>query len=212
MDTKLLLVLTATTILAGCQYPMGLTKTQWKALPPEQQAEYRRQQSIIDEQRRREQAEIAAREKAEAAERARIEEMRIAARYENARYGDIVTVTIEGGLIDFGKHRAYEAVRFDLVRGQRKLVEITQLGNSSIKVTVPVRLSEDGQTFYFDENARDRIALINANNAWQNGKRYESLAIHDTSSKSLASGISIHLEYKRPGPWPSVRPTSGKPL
>lgn len=228
MDTKFLsLTLAVLALTAGCQsYPMGLSKVEWEALPPEQQAEYRRQQSLIDEERRREQAiineqrrkeqaELAARQQAEAAERARMEEMRLAALYAHARYGDIVTVTVEGGLIDFGKHRAYEPFRFEILRGERKLVEVVQQGNSHVKALIPVRLSEDGQTFYFDEQARDRITIINAGNAWQAGKKYESLTIMDSSSKSIASAINIHLEYKKlfPNqPVQPVRPVPGKPL
>jgi len=234
MDIKFLTLIISVAVITGCQsYPMGLSKTEWEVLPPEQQAEYRRQQTLIDEERRREQAvineqrrkeqaEIAARQQAEAAERARMEEMRLAALYAHARYGDIVTVTIEGGLVNFSKHRAYEPVRFEILRGQRKEIEFAQLGSPSTKILVPVRLSEDGQTFYFDEGARDRLVLINAENAWQSGKRYEGMAIHDTSSRSLASAINIHLQYKNFGNRPlppqapiqpgQQRPVPGKPL
>jgi len=220
MDMKFLFLTLVVITLAGCQsYPMGLSKAEWQLLPQEQQAEYRRQQAVIDEQRRREQAiineqrrqeqaELEARQQAEAAQRARMEEMRLAALYAHARYGDIVTVTIEGGLVNFSKHRAYEPVRFEILRGQQKIVEFVELGRPSARISVPVRLSEDGQTFYFDEGARDRIVLINANNAWQVGKRYEGMAIHDTASRSLASGINIHLQYKVFG----NRPVPGKPL
>ncbi len=222
MDMKLLFLTLAVITLAGCQNPMGLSKAEWQALPPEQQAEYRRQQAIIDEQRRREQAIIneqrrqeqaalAARQQAEAAERARMEEMRLAALYAHARYGDIVTVTIEGGLVNFSKHRVYEPVRFEILRGQRKEIEFAQLGSPSTKIFVPVRLSEDGQTFYFDEGARDRIVLINANNVWQVGKRYEGMAINDTSSRSLASAINIHLQYKNFGARPQTPPQAPAP-
>jgi len=226
MDTKLVCLILALLTLAGCQNPMGLSKTQWEALTPEQQAEYRRQQTVIDEQHRQERAEaaerqkvidaeLAARQQAEAAEQARVEQMRLAALYAHARNGDIVTVTIEGGLIDFGKHSAYEPVRFDIIRGEHKLIEITKQGNSHIKQLVPVRLSDDGQTFFFDENARDRISLINAGNAWEKGKKYESLTIMDKNSKSIASAISIHLQFRdlsRGRPQPQFRPIPGKPL
>ena len=37
----------------GCQtFPLGLTEAQWRALSPEQQADYQRQQTAIDERRR----------------------------------------------------------------------------------------------------------------------------------------------------------------
>ena len=158
MDTKLVCLLLALITLAGCQNPMGLSKTQWEALPPEQQAEYRRQQTVIDEQHRKERAEaaerqktidaeLAARQQTEAAEQVRREQMRLESLYAHARNGDIVTVTIEGGLIDFGKHAAYEPLRFDIVRGERKHIEITKQGNSHIKQLVRVRLCEEGNRF-----------------------------------------------------------------
>ncbi len=223
MDTKLLYLALTLALLTGCQsYPMGLSKAEWEALPLEQQAEYRRQQNVIDEERRREQAIIneqrrkeqaalAEQQRLEAEERARQEEMRLATLYAHARYGDIVTVTIEGGLVNFSKHRAYEPVRFEIMKGQRKEIEFAQLGSPRTKIFVPVRLSEDGQTFYFDERANDRIVLINAGNAWQAGKRYEGMAIHDTSSRSLASAINIHLQYKDFGRGTSPRPAPNRP-
>lgn len=226
MDKKHLATLLALLTLTGCQAPnpMGLSDAQWTALSPDQQAEYRRQQTVIDEQRRKERAEAAARQQAidaqlaaqkqaQDAERARMEAAQLQMRYLHARYGDIVTVTISEGLIDFGKHRAYEPVRFEILKGERKLVEISQQGNSHIKALVPVYLAEDGQTFYFDENARDRITLINSGNAWQAGKKYESLTIMDKGSKSIASAISIHLQFKDFGRnTPQPRPQPGKPL
>ncbi|MEW6305441.1 MAG: hypothetical protein AB1705_18345 [Verrucomicrobiota bacterium] len=180
---------------AGCQYPMGLSKDQWNALTPEQQAEYRRQQFDIDERRRREREAEEQRRRAEAAEKARIEQERIRAAYAAARYGDVVTVTVEGGTVAFiGRPQPYEPLRFDLVRGERKQVEFVQQGRSSNRTMVEVRLSEDGNTFYFDEKASDRIALISTD--WEKGRTHGPLTIRDAFSQSRASGISIALKYK----------------
>ena len=159
------------------------------------QADYQRQQSALNEQRRRE------REAAEALQRAK-EELRLEAEraklreaYARARYGDVVTVTIEGGVVAInGKHQPYEPVRFDLVRGERKEVEFVQQGRSSSRQRIDVRLTEDGHTFYFDESARDRVALIST--GWEAGKLHSALNVQDKRSRSEARGLNITVKFK----------------
>lgn len=115
--------------------------------------------------------------------------------YARARYGDVVQVTIEGGYVAIhGKHQPYEPVRFDLVRGERKQVEFVQLGRSTSRGTVPVRLSEDGNTFYFDEPARDRVSLIST--GWEAGRTFPALSVQDRNSQSEARAITITLKLK----------------
>ncbi len=192
----LVLLALGTALLLGCQsFPMGLSETQWNALSPEQQADYTRQQAAIDEQRRQEQQIAEQRRRAEEAERTRLEQERVRFAHARARFGDIVTVTIQGGRVAInGKHQDYEPVRFDLVRGERKEVEFVQRGRASARQRVDVRLSEDGHTFYFDESARDRVSLIST--GWEQGKTFEPLHIRDGSSRSLASNLSITLKLK----------------
>lgn len=183
-------------LLTGCQYPMGLSKTQWQALTPEQQADYRRQQYQIDEQRRREREAEELRRRQEAEARARLEQERIQTAYSHARYGDVVTATIEGGTVNIGgRPTPYEPLRFDLIRGERKQIEFVQQGRSSSRLLVDVRLSEDGNTFYFDEKANDRIALISV--GWDVGKVSGPLSIRDPFSQSRAQEIRIGLQLKR---------------
>ena len=183
-------------VLVGCQsYPMGLSEAQWNALSPEQQADYTRQQTQINEQRRREREAAEQARQAEEAARAREERARIQIAYARARYGDVVTVTIEGGYVAInGKHQPYEPVRFDLVRGERKEVEFIQQGRSSSRQRIDVRLTEDGHTFYFDESARDRIALIST--GWDQGKTHAALNVQDKRSRSEARNLSITIKLK----------------
>jgi len=190
------LVSLAALLLAGCQYPMGLNKSQWQSLTPEQQAEYRRQQYQIDEQRRREREAEEQRRRQEAEERARIEQERLREAYARARYGDIVTVTIQGGTVNIGgRPTSYEPLRFDLIRSERRQIEFVQQGKASNRLAVDVRLSEYGNTFYFDEKANDRLALISA--GWEGGKDYGPLAVRDPFSQSRAQDIKISLQLKR---------------
>ena len=183
-------------VLVGCQsYPMGLSEAQWNAISPEQQADYTRQQTQINEQRRREREAAEQARQAEEAARAREERARIQIAYARARYGDVVTVTIEGGYVAInGKHQPYEPVRFDLVRGERKEVEFIQQGRSSSRQRIDVRLTEDGHTFYFDESARDRIALIST--GWEQGKTHAALNVQDKRSRSEARNLSITIKLK----------------
>jgi hypothetical protein len=183
-------------VLVGCQsYPMGLSEAQWNALSPEQQAEYTRQQTQINEQRRREREAAEQARQAEEAARAREERARVQLAYARARHGDVVTVTIEGGYVAInGKHQTYEPVRFDLVRGERKEVEFIQQGRSSSRQRIDVRLTEDGHTFYFDESARDRIALIST--GWEQGKTHAALNVQDKRSRSEAHNLSITIKLK----------------
>ena len=183
-------------VLVGCQsYPMGLSEAQWNVLSPEQQADYTRQQTQINEQRRREREAAEQARQAEEAARAREERARIQIAYARARYGDVVTVTIEGGYVAInGKHQPYEPVRFELVRGERKEVEFIQQGRSSSRQRIDVRLTEDGHTFYFDESARDRIALIST--GWDQGKTHAALNVQDKRSRSEARNLSITIKLK----------------
>ncbi len=199
---KLLAVLCLSAfVLVGCKtYPMGLSEAQWNALTPQQQADYTLQQNQLNEQRRHDQEASARQLQAEATIRSAEERERIQFAYARARYGDIVTVTIQGGMVSIdGKHRPYEPVRFDLVRGERRDVEFVQQGKSTSRNRIDVRLSDDGNTFYFDEAAKDRITLISTD--WEQGKTHGPMDIRDGASRSVASAITISVKYKElPGP------------
>ncbi len=199
---KLLAVLCLSAfVLVGCKtYPMGLSEAQWNALTPQQQADYTHQQTQLNEQRRHEKEASEQQRQAEAAARAEEDRRAVTLAYARARHGDIVTVTIQGGMVSIdGKHQQYEPVRFDLVRGERKDVEFVQKGKSTSRNKIDVRLSDDGNTFYFDEAAKDRITLISTD--WERGKTHGPLDIRDGASRSVASAITINVKYKElPGP------------
>ena len=192
---SVLLLLTCLAFL-GCQtFPLGLTEAQWKALSPEQQADYQRQQSLLDEQRRLEREAAERTRQAEAAARAQQEQARIQLAYAHARYGDIVTVTIEGGLVAFsGRHQPYEPLRFDLVRGERREIEFVQQGRASNRTRADVRLTDDGNTFYLDESAQDRIALLST--GWDAGKTHSAKSVSDRGSRTQARALNITLKWK----------------
>lgn len=186
----------AVVVLAGCaSYPMGLNKAQWEALTPPQQAEYRARQYAIDEERARRHAaeearRVQAQHEAEAQERARIAEA-----YRQARYGDIITVTVREGLLAFyGKYHPYEPVAFDLVRGETKTVVFRRQGQPHIATTILMHLNRDGNTFYFDYSSRNRFVAVN--DRWQRGREYEGLDVGGHDGHALGEGIRVGVKFK----------------
>jgi len=195
-------------LITGCaQYPMGLSKEQWEALSPAQQAEYQSKQYEINaersrqyEARRQEQARLAEirreEEAQQAAEQARIEQERLAVAYRHARYGDVIIVTVKGGGIAFhGSGYAYEPVAFEIFRGETKEVIFKREGRSYENTAVLMKLSEDGNTFFFDADARNRIVI--PNDGWARGRTYSDLPqISTRDGRSGAVGISIQISLK----------------
>ena len=183
-------------LVSGCvtRYPMGLSREQWEALPPAQQADYQAKQYEIDSARR--QAEEARRVEREriAAEAARAEQERLQQLYANARYGDIVQVSVQGGFIEYNRNRyPYEPAAFDLVKGETKEVAFRGRGLQTIATHYEVRLSEDGNTIYFDESSRQRIVLVNQD--WEHGQTYSPDGSRNDVGVSIA-GMTFFVKYK----------------
>jgi hypothetical protein len=189
-------------LVMGCQQnPLGLSNEQWRSLPPERQAEYQARQAVIDAQRHtREAAEQSERERA-TAEAVRREQEQLRATYAQARYGDVITVTVSGGMVAFnGKRFPYEPVAFDLVRGETKRVEFVRQGQSYATADIEMRLSVDGNTFIFDVPARRRFTALN-DGSWATGARYAVPQLEGHESRSEAQGVrlTIHLRDTLPG-------------
>lgn len=166
-------------LAVGCaSNPMGLSDQQWNALPPARQAELRAEQYRIDEERRvrreeeaRKRAELAAQQ-----ERERLE--RIEAIRANARYGDIVTVTLQGGTIrDDGNNLPCEPAAFDLVKGEQKQIVIRaqqRRGNYTrvVESSLWAKLSEDGNTVDFSAFQTSPSIVIANDGTWERGGTY----------------------------------------
>ena len=201
-------------LITGCaQYPMGLSKEQWEALSPAQQAEYQSKQYEINaernrqyEARRQEEARLAEirhqEEARQAAEQARIEQERLAVAYRHARYGDVIIVTVKGGGIAFhGSGYAYEPVAFEIFRGETKEVIFKREGRSYETTAVLMKLSEDGNTFFFDAGSCKRIAI--PNDGWARGRTYSNLpqiSINDGGTGAVGISIQISLKPLPGGP------------
>jgi hypothetical protein len=180
----------------GCAcYPMGLNKEQWEALPPAQQAEYRARQTEIDERRRAQEASDGAREEEIRREREAVEQARIASAYRHARYGQIITVSVQDGMVAFdGKRFPFEPVAFNLVAGETKEVEFVRQGKSPSRTRITMRLSKDGNTFIFDEPSRARFVAVGDN--WDRGKEYHPPEIRGKDGHSEAIGITVRIKFR----------------
>jgi hypothetical protein len=185
-------------VLSGCvQYPLGLNESQWNALPPAQQAEYRAKQYQIDEERRRQVEEAQRLRVQQAAEAVRLERQRIDALYANARYGDIITVTIRGGAMRWNKELyPLDPVSFDLVRGESKEVEFHGHADRirNLISRYPVKLSEDGHTFYFNSTSADRIVLVD--DGWERGRVYPVTGHTWNDVNAGIGGLTISIRFR----------------
>lgn len=169
---------------AGCEtYPLGMSKDEWVLLSPQQQAEAQQKQEAIDAEQRRVAAEAeAARRQAAAAEAAQ-RQAELEHRYRHARFGDIVSVNIEGGTMKFaGKDRRYEPVAFDLIRGEAKEVVIERVDRRDVVARVVVRLSEDGRTLYFDDASDKRLRLTEKSWGAPRGEVYPNQSLNNDNS------------------------------
>lgn len=187
--------LAALTLVGCASYPLGLNKAQWQALTPAQQAEYQAKQYAIDAERARRYAaeeaqRIEAQRAAEEQERTRTTEA-----YRQARYGDIITVTIQGGLLAFnGKHYPYEPVAFDLVCGETKPIVFRRQGQPHITTEILMHFSGDGNTFYFDYSSRNRFVAVS--DGWHRGREYLPMDVGGLNGHALGKGIRIGAEFK----------------
>lgn len=192
------IIILFTSLVAGClqTYPLGLNKVQWDALSVAQQAEYRAKQIDLETERRlREQR---ASEEAKEVERARLQSL-----YAQARFGEIVTITVQKGEVAFGgKRYEYEPLSFDLVRGETKQISFRRRSRAFETTTIEMQLNANGNIFIFDVPARRRFVV--ANDGWAKGRTYTVPEIGSHDGFSEAKGVEITISY-RPENSPSHR-------
>ncbi len=202
-------VLVVAGAMTGCvQYPMGLSKEQWNALPQDQQADYRAKQYQIDEDRRRQAEALRAEQARAAAQAAEAQRVQVANAYASAQYGDIITVSIRGGIMSYGgKSYLCEPVGFDIVRGESKDIEfrgsVIQNGVAKALVTkCRVRLSDDASAFYMNDDSARRIVLTN-DGSWEQGstQRIGAQGFHNNLDVSMAN-MSVTIRFKTRGQAP----------
>ena len=179
----------------GCvNYPMGLNQQQWNSLTPAQQADLQAKQYQVDEGRRQQAEAIRLQREQQAIDAARLEKERVDALYANARYGDIVTVTVQGGYLSYaGKRYPYEPAAFDLIKGETKKVPFRGRGVQTVATEYVVRLSEDGNTIYFDDHSKKRAVFVNHD--WEHGETYQPNETVNDVTVGLAS-MTFLVRYK----------------
>lgn len=191
-----LLIIFLCLCLSGCAtHPMGLTTEQWNALTPDKQAELQAQQyAIIAAAQQQREVERMERERvAREAAQAHAEQIRQA--YASAQYGDVVTVTIQSGFVQWGgKLRAIEPVSFDLIKGESKTIEFHGRDIRGSLGRYDVRLSDDGNMVYFNEDFSGRMVL--ANRDWEHGENYTPI-VGRNGDYGAPSGMRFFVKYKR---------------
>ncbi|HMP75075.1 MAG TPA: hypothetical protein PKE12_02150 [Kiritimatiellia bacterium] len=191
-------LLALSALWAGCAtYPMGMNREQWEALPPEKQAEYRAEQYRMEEQRRQQAAAARAERQRQLEEAQRAEQARIAALYQQARYRDVVTVTIPHGyLINGDKRYRLQPVSFDLIRGEAKSVQLRGTDrNFNYIENVDARFSLDGNTVILNEGGLNHQILTLVNTGWDRGST-TPVSSFRLPFNAYLNDSAIHIRYK----------------
>ncbi len=195
--THALLAMTLALATGCATYPMGLNKTQWEALPADQQASYQARQYELDAEQARQAAEQRRLAEQRAADTRRAEAARIAALYQSARYRDMVTVTISHGtLIIAQKSYRLQPVSFDLVRGEAKSIRLAGVaGNRTYIEEMTARFSPDGNIVYLNEDSDDNALITLVNHGWERGSTTPIGSVRLRFGARL-SDAPIHVRYK----------------
>jgi len=183
-----------TMLLIGCEtYPLGMSKSQWMSLTPQQQADATAEQARLNTERRTQQEAAQREQRRIDARRSADYEREIALRRHHARYGDIVSVLIEDGQVQIrGKHRPYRPIAFDLVRGESRVVTFHRIDKPYFAEAV-VSLSDDARTFAMDVGSRHPVRLIDKQ--WERGQTHTFNA-RDKGSLG-PDGVMVTLRYRR---------------
>lgn len=181
-------------LFAGCQtYPMGLSKEQWEALSPEKKTEYTKQQEQITAERR---AKAAARRQ-ELEERMQQEQQQarqqVASAYANARFGDVIVVSVERGVWNFGElgtksvfAHEYQPFSLELVKGENKTVMVYSATRRGAFQLTDFTFSSDGRTLHIGGAGFP-------NSGWEYGRNYGPLSL---MNGILALNVYMKVQYK----------------
>lgn len=195
MKTPMLVVVTCA-CLAGCamRHPMGLSTEQWNALPPEKQAELQTKQYAIDAERQQQQEAQRLEQQRYLHEQALAKAEATRQAYARAQYGDVVNVVVQGGSLQYNRRLyPYEPVSFDLIKGETKSVPFLGRGMQTVATHYDVRLSDDGNTLYFDDSSQQRAVFVNHD--WEHGETYRPAATMNDVSVGL-SGMTFYVKLK----------------
>jgi len=161
----------------------GVPEERWQTMSEQERIvameAYKARQETL-RQRRAEQARLRAMEKQaqleREAEEARRRQIQIDAIYRGeGLYGDLLRVTLEGGLLEFyGAHKSYHPVSFKIAANEIKDIEIVSQRGRKAHMNVLY----DGSNLLLDEAPRSyRSAALRLpyENAWEDGATYTGL-------------------------------------
>ncbi len=180
----------------GCaaRHPLEPAPAQWQALAPEQPAESRaRQQTLAEQKRAAAKAERQARAQERQAQLA-AEKERIAKLYAEGQVGDVVRVSIQGGVLDGLRGRQpIQPAHFEIAKGESKRIRIATAGSMRQTVDYLVRLAPDGTALTFDADQAEPFVM--ANSDWANGQAYVSPRKPRPGRRALL-GASFFVKYR----------------
>ena len=120
--------------------------------------------------------------------------------YDHPKYGDIVTVKIEGGRLKIGEFYAYQPVLFELARGECKTILFRRKDQPQYFRAMLMDLSPDGSEFRLDcSSGTDSFRTkIPADDNWKAGSpqivEKEKNYLGRTVKQS--EGMYISISYK----------------
>lgn len=115
-------------------------------------------------------------------------------RGERGRYGDLLQVTIQGGVVFFHKYRGYHPVTFRIADGETKTVVFRSSQRRSYHR--PIRVSYLGGVFVLEPNTPAAVGF-RYSPMWGRSRFYRPLDMLN-SSRSRARGIQVGVKIVPP--------------
>jgi len=198
---RLMFILIAVFLLSSCTPTIyGISEDQWATLSAderEQAIEHHQQMDLLREQRRIEEAKVAAEQ-----EKQRRVEMESRQAYAEEIYagergirGDLLRVTIRGGELYLNrKHRPYKPVSFKIADGERKIITFSHPKKHHYQTDVVIEYIDGILTFDNDRrsNYEYHFELV-YEPEWRHGKHYRNITLNKRSH-SQARNIEIIVD------------------
>ncbi len=172
-------------------------------MTPEKQAELRAEQHRIHAAERARREELAQQRAAAAAAAEREKEARLAELRANARYRDIVVITLQGGAFEWNNRRfPLQPQAFELIRGERRRIDLLGFDNvqnppQSYRETWWASFSEDGHTVSLSDGRIGPALQVVNSGGWENGSTTALLSMGRTHINRLSlAGMVATIRYK----------------
>lgn len=192
-------IILALFLLSSCTPRIyGVPEDQWAALSAderEQAIEHHQEIELLREQRRIEEAKVAAEQEKKQRLEMEYRQARADQIYSGERgiRGDLLRVTIRGGeLYIKGKHRHYSPVSFKIADGEQKTITFYHPKKSHYQTDVTIEYYDGVLSFDDDHNYDRRYDLV-YEPEWRHGKHYRNITLNKRSH-SQARNIEIIVD------------------